>query len=365
MFKLNLKLRRRDISKQIETQIRQSIFAGDVHPGEILPPVKELAAEYGINHQTILKAYAALKKEGLLESSRGGNARIPGVSILKEILVVFDISSFTNDLSPGYQSYFKKMNERLILENVLVSGQDSIPKARLSPFLSPPDDRADFIESPLLAKIDADRERNIIGLLLVGYAASSRMQSYLRQKNIPFVGVGSTGQYACQTIAPFPELINSGVNCAKQSGKKNIAFVYPRQCGIDSLAQAFKASVKAAGLSTKNEWITPIEYSEPLSNLKILRKLNKKEKLYILSADNAATIEILKKADQLKLSITKDFDIFSFWAKEARTNTSYKFPKLMLKSEELFNGALQLLLDLIAGKKKPPCTITVSSELQL
>ncbi len=369
MLKLNLKLRRRDLSKQIETQIRKSIVNGTLQPGDELPPVKELAAEYGINHQTILKAYAKLKQEKLLESFRGSNARIAGASINKEILVVFDIASFSRQLSPGYQAYFKRMTDLSILDDVRISGSETTCKVRLSPLLVAHESCSGFLESPLLSRVENDRDGNIIGLLIIGYAASSRMQTYLNRKGIPFVGIGSTGQYPCQTVAPFLELISSGLNYAAKSKFKDIAFVYPHSCGIDYFESSFRATVKALGLRTRKEWIIPIQYATPVSEiamLDVLEKISaKQDKLFILSADDAATLEILKRIGELNLSIPNDIGLFSFWSKEAGENPSFKFPKVVINNRELFDGALQLLLDLINGRKSAPCTVTVSSEIQL
>ena len=51
--------------------VRARIVAGDLGPGERLPPVRALAAELGVGRHTIEEAYAKLAAEGLIEARVG------------------------------------------------------------------------------------------------------------------------------------------------------------------------------------------------------------------------------------------------------------------------------------------------------
>ena len=51
-------------------QIIVGIAKGDLAAGELLPSVRQLAEEIGINTMTISKAYNSLKEEGLLVTDR-------------------------------------------------------------------------------------------------------------------------------------------------------------------------------------------------------------------------------------------------------------------------------------------------------
>jgi GntR family transcriptional regulator len=63
---------------QVAAQIRRSIAEGDAHPGERLPPAKDLAAVMGVNTNTVLRALRVLRDEGLLEFRRGMGVRVSG-----------------------------------------------------------------------------------------------------------------------------------------------------------------------------------------------------------------------------------------------------------------------------------------------
>ncbi len=52
-------------------KIRQMIFDGEIKPGELLPPRKELAAQFGVGISTIHEAVKSLDAVGLVESRPG------------------------------------------------------------------------------------------------------------------------------------------------------------------------------------------------------------------------------------------------------------------------------------------------------
>lgn len=60
--------------EQLLAQLRGAILRGEVGPGDRLPPARDLAATLGINMHTVLRAYGALRDEGLLHLRRGRGA---------------------------------------------------------------------------------------------------------------------------------------------------------------------------------------------------------------------------------------------------------------------------------------------------
>lgn len=64
------------LSEQISGQIRAGIVSGDLAAGERLPPARELGRSLQVNMHTVLKAYAVLRDDGLLELRRGSGARV-------------------------------------------------------------------------------------------------------------------------------------------------------------------------------------------------------------------------------------------------------------------------------------------------
>lgn len=61
---------------QLRNQVVMGIARGELVPGELLPSVRDLAEELGINHMTVNKSYSILKQEGFLVSDRQRGTRV-------------------------------------------------------------------------------------------------------------------------------------------------------------------------------------------------------------------------------------------------------------------------------------------------
>ncbi len=59
------------IYRQVVDQIRHGVATGSMPVGEQMPSVRALAGELVLNANTIAKAYAALVRDGVLESQQG------------------------------------------------------------------------------------------------------------------------------------------------------------------------------------------------------------------------------------------------------------------------------------------------------
>lgn len=68
----------RPLHEQAASAIRGAVAAGEVEPGDRLPPARDLASALGINANTALRALRQLRDEGVLEFRRGR-----GVSVLR------------------------------------------------------------------------------------------------------------------------------------------------------------------------------------------------------------------------------------------------------------------------------------------
>ena len=78
---INVKVSREEptgLHEQVAAEIRRAIADGEAKPGERLPPAKDLAAELGVNTNTVLRALRRLRDEGLLEFRRGRGITVTG-----------------------------------------------------------------------------------------------------------------------------------------------------------------------------------------------------------------------------------------------------------------------------------------------
>jgi GntR family transcriptional regulator len=65
---------RRPIYQQVANGIKALIARGELQEGAPLPPVRQLAADLGVNLNTIAAAYRELQTEGLLTVKHGSGA---------------------------------------------------------------------------------------------------------------------------------------------------------------------------------------------------------------------------------------------------------------------------------------------------
>jgi GntR family transcriptional regulator len=62
--------------EQIAAAVRATLVAGDLHPGDRLPTVRELAIDLGVHHNTVAEAYRVLAAEGWVDLRRRRGAEV-------------------------------------------------------------------------------------------------------------------------------------------------------------------------------------------------------------------------------------------------------------------------------------------------
>jgi GntR family transcriptional regulator len=65
---------RRPLYQQVVDEIKALIAAGELPEGSSLPPVRQVAADLGVNLNTIAFAYRELQKQGLVKIRHGSGA---------------------------------------------------------------------------------------------------------------------------------------------------------------------------------------------------------------------------------------------------------------------------------------------------
>jgi GntR family transcriptional regulator len=75
---------RRPVYRQVADEIKGLIARGELREGMALPPVRQVAADLGVNLNTIAAAYRELQKEGLLKVKHGSGALVTGRQVTQQ-----------------------------------------------------------------------------------------------------------------------------------------------------------------------------------------------------------------------------------------------------------------------------------------
>ncbi|MER6012354.1 aminotransferase class I/II-fold pyridoxal phosphate-dependent enzyme [Streptomyces bluensis] len=87
---------------EIAASVERAVGAGELEPGQLLPPMRELAAELGVNANTVAAAYRTLRERGVIETAgrRGSRVRSKPATTGREYLRV-DVPEGVRDLADG------------------------------------------------------------------------------------------------------------------------------------------------------------------------------------------------------------------------------------------------------------------------
>jgi len=62
--------------EQVRSQISDQIRSGDLHPGQRLPSIRQLAADLRVAPGTVARAYSGLETAGLIQTNRSSGTRV-------------------------------------------------------------------------------------------------------------------------------------------------------------------------------------------------------------------------------------------------------------------------------------------------
>ncbi|MFC4611066.1 aminotransferase class I/II-fold pyridoxal phosphate-dependent enzyme [Streptomyces maoxianensis] len=63
-------------ASEIAADVERAVGAGDLEPGQLLPPMRELATELGVNPNTVASAYRTLRERGVIETAGRKGSRV-------------------------------------------------------------------------------------------------------------------------------------------------------------------------------------------------------------------------------------------------------------------------------------------------
>ncbi|WP_406446800.1 aminotransferase class I/II-fold pyridoxal phosphate-dependent enzyme [Streptomyces sp. NBC_01613] len=87
---------------EIAASVEGAVGSGELEPGQLLPPMRELAVELGVNANTVASAYRILRERGVIETSgrRGSRVRSKPATTGREY-VRMDVPEGVRDVANG------------------------------------------------------------------------------------------------------------------------------------------------------------------------------------------------------------------------------------------------------------------------
>ncbi|MEW2395712.1 aminotransferase class I/II-fold pyridoxal phosphate-dependent enzyme [Streptomyces sp. NPDC046862] len=87
---------------EIAASVERAVGAGELEPGQLLPPMRELAVQLGVNPNTVAAAYRTLRERGVIETAgrRGSRVRSKPATTGREYIRV-DVPEGVRDLADG------------------------------------------------------------------------------------------------------------------------------------------------------------------------------------------------------------------------------------------------------------------------
>ncbi|MFD7014092.1 aminotransferase class I/II-fold pyridoxal phosphate-dependent enzyme [Streptomyces sp. NPDC059161] len=89
-------------ASEIAESVERAVGSGGLEPGQLLPPLRELATELGVNPNTVAAAYRLLRDRGVIETAgrRGSRVRARPASTARDLIRV-DVPQGVRDVADG------------------------------------------------------------------------------------------------------------------------------------------------------------------------------------------------------------------------------------------------------------------------
>ncbi|GDY67271.1 hypothetical protein SAV14893_066640 [Streptomyces avermitilis] len=87
---------------EIAASVERAVGSGELEPGQLLPPMRELALDLGVNPNTVAAAYRTLRERGVIETSgrRGSRVRPKPATTGREDIRV-EVPAGVRDVADG------------------------------------------------------------------------------------------------------------------------------------------------------------------------------------------------------------------------------------------------------------------------
>ena len=259
-FSGSKKLQKATITSRIEGHLRQVLRDGTQYrPGNRLPPLRELAEQFGASHTTVDEALRTLEVEGWLKRRARSGVRV--ALELPHMVIAFVSEEESRQWSPSVAEYLIVCGIHKVL-----AGTDY--RIKMYGLIEPGVDRIRVAKPTLRDAIESARRGMLAGVILrsnpevIPYF-TDQIQELAGVRDLPFVRVESQSAWGeAHVQIDCDALIRLQVEYLVQSGCRRIALYVSGTKSIrervDHMVSVFRSQIEQAGLKADPRHIIEI-----------------------------------------------------------------------------------------------------------
>lgn len=351
--------------RQVGRLIEQTIRGGQLRPGDLLPPQRELSQILRISEVTIRRALQDLANRGLLEARPGSGtvvlAGTPGPAGVGEPRRVLSIGIAFTNLTDGYP-FFGPLLEgvrRDAPQPVSVRLFDTPPLENSSPAFAPPASLEPRDSLPSLDGLDGLILMSPVNLSLLTMAQERRLPVVLLYSDI------HDGYSRC-LLVDHARGVHQAVRHLLERGKRRLALVTADASRFSTgrWVEAFTTALETHNLELRPDWILHAGYHEQdgyRAAGQLLRQHPRPDAV-LMASDHQARGGLIA-AHELGLNVPDDLAIIGAGRVLDPAGWPVPLTTIDLHFDQLGQHARQIIEQWAAGRHDLPYRTAIASSL--
>ncbi len=342
---------RSNLAKQITDVLRREIMA-HYKPGQIMPPIMEMAKGFGVSYQTVRESLSVLETQGLVERRSGSGTYVCDWNAGRHVAVWCE-----RDIFDPHASYFYRYVPRQLVRFFQAQGFSAKLYVGDVSHAEPP--RADLTCTEFAQALDSHQIR---GVLALDEPTGSGWLELLRGKDIPVVRSREINEPSgsCCPLIYDPRKSQMGAEYLLRHGRRRIALMQwlePRLPGVprsDPVLDSFQKALAAAGAAVNQSWIrNDLPPGAPGAGWEEFREIwasSREKPDGLVVCDDVLFLGAAMAICQLGIRVPEDLLVVTHFNKGSGLTSPFPIVKLQVDPNEFVQEFGQMLLSRIQGE---------------
>lgn len=340
------------LAQQIKQQLTWLIANGQLHVGDTLPSVRQLAAQLGVNVNTVRSAYLKLEAEGLVETRQGRGSLVLPFNLARFNSSATEIRSHTIGViipswsNPFYHSFLQGVEE--------IAEDDQSMLFLCNSHDDPATNWRDFAR--LVTK-------GVDGIIVVSHNISEAFpeddSTPSRFSGIPFVTVDWPGSKGCTVNVDLASAGFQATTHLIEHGHQRIGLITFSldTANVAPVNAGFRRAMVENALPVNENFIVRVPSFDIQAGAEAARKLMRlpERPTAIFTISDTLAIGALQAIKQAGLRIPDDIALVSFNNIPAASIVEPGLTTISAPTQDLGREAMKMLRILVQGEN-PQCT---------